>query len=104
MENNERYRFYKNNYPDWSEEQIWMAISIDMKAKDAIKSNCSDIDLHNESIMLSIIEGAREWLNVVLPNIYEKVKAFFDKIIINIGRWIQKGLNCLFDEFDKLIK
>lgn len=103
MENNERYKFYKSNYPDWSDEQIWMAISIDLKAKDTVKSNCGDIDLCDESVMVSIIEGARQWLNVVLPDIYEKVKVFFDKIIINIGKWIQKGLNYLIDKLDKLV-
>lgn len=104
MERNERFNDYKNNHPDWSDEQIWMAISIDLKAKDTVKSSEGDVDLHDESIMLSILDGARQWLNVVLPDIYEKVKTQFDKIITNIGKWIQKGLNYLLDELDKLAR
>lgn len=104
MERNERYDYYKKNHPDWSDEQIWMAISIDLKAKDTVKYSNGDVDLHDESIMISIIEGARQWLNVVLPDVYEKVKTWFDTIIKSIGRWIQKGLNYLLDELDKIAK
>lgn len=103
MENNDRYNFYKRNHPEWSEEQIWMAISIDMKAKDTVKKGGEDIDIHDESVLKKILEGAREWLNVVLPDIYEKVKNFFDNILKNIGKWIQQGLNYLLDKLDNFI-
>mgnify|MGYP007069844611 CR=1 FL=1 len=104
MDENARYKYYKENHPDWSEEQIWTAISIDMKVKDTVQNKGEDVDINDESIIKAILEGAREWLNVVLPEIYVKVKNFFDEILKNIGRWIQKGLNYIIDKIDEFTK
>lgn len=104
MDENARYKYYKENHPDWSEEQIWTAISIDMKVKDTVQNKGEDVDINDESIIKAILEGAREWLNVVLPEIYVKVKKFFDEILKNIGRWILKGLNHIIDIIDEFSK
>lgn len=90
MENNERYKFYKENYPDWSEEQIWTAISLDLKSKDVVVKNGTDIDINSPDIIEQIIRGAEQWLEVVLPQIFEKVKVYFEKLLDQLADIIQK--------------
>lgn len=90
MENNERYKFYKENYPDWSEEQIWTAISLDLKSKDVVVKNGTDVDLNSPDIIEQIIRGAEQWLEVVLPQIFEKVKVYFEKLLDQLADIIQK--------------
>lgn len=90
MENNERYKFYKENYPDWSEEQIWTAISLDLKSKDVVVKNGADVDINSPDIIEQIIRGAEQWLEAVLPQIFEKVKAYFEKLLDHLADIIQQ--------------
>ena len=88
MENNKRYNYYKELHPEWSEEQIWTAVSIDMQAANTIKKGGEDIDINDEEIIRLIISSAKEWLEEVLPAIYKKVAAFFQKAL----DWIKQGI------------
>lgn len=86
---NPRYKYYKELYPDWSEEQIWTAISLDMKTKDVVVNQGGNISIEDNVIMREIIRGASEWLEAVLPDIFEKVKDFFIVLLDKIKDWVQ---------------
>ena len=100
--NNEKYNEIKAKHPDWSDEQIWTAISLDMEADNVIENKGADVDPNDPDIIKEIILGARQWLSEVLPQIFEKVAKFFDKLITTIGTWVQKGLTYVIDLIDTL--
>lgn len=81
MDNTKRYKFYKDNYPDMSDEQIWTAVSLDIKSKDVVVKNGADVDINSPDIIEQIIRAAARWLEANLPKIFEKVKAYFDKLL-----------------------
>lgn len=101
MENSEIYRKYKELHPDWSEDQIAMAISIAMEADRTVEIN-KDVDANDPEVIKGIMEGARNWLREVLPDVFAKVAEFFDDVIVHIGDWISKGLSYVFDAIDYL--
>lgn len=101
MKNSKFYKKYKELHPDWSDDQIAMAVSIAMEADNAVDVN-KDVDPNDPEVIKGIIEGARRWLQEVLPEVFAKVAAFFDDIIIRLGEWVAKGLSYVFDAIDYL--
>ena len=97
MKTNKRYQFYKEQHPDWSEEQIWTAVSIDMQTAQTVKEGGDDVDVNNSEIVKIILEKAQEWLEEVLPKVFEKVKDLFMRAINTIAEWIEKGINYLIE-------
>lgn len=93
--NNERYDYYKQNHPDWSEEQIWTAISIDMQTKNTVLSGGRDIDITDPDVISTILRKAGDWIKEVLPHIFEKIGKFFDQAIATVLSWAKKGLQYL---------
>ncbi|MDE5629390.1 MAG: hypothetical protein K2I69_07500 [Muribaculaceae bacterium] len=93
----EQYEKYRQKHPDWTDEQIWTAISVDMQADKVIEEAGSDIDQNDPDIMEAIIRGAMEWLDAVLPIIFEKVKQFFGNLLSNIGSWVSKGIEYIME-------
>lgn len=89
---NERYEHYKKLHPEWSEDQIKAAVSIDMSASNVISKEGKDVSPNDPDIIKSILEGARDWLKEVLPDVFSRVSSFFDKLITSVGEWVQKGL------------
>ena len=43
---NPKYDEYKAKHPDWSDEQIWTAISLDMEADVVIENKGKDVDVY----------------------------------------------------------
>lgn len=93
----ELYEKYKQKHPDWSDEQIWTAISFDMQTDKVIEDAGADIDHNDPDIMEAIIRGAMEWLDEVLPIIFEKVKKFFANLLSNIGDWVKRGIEYIMN-------
>lgn len=102
--NNEKYNEIKAKHPEWSDEQIWTAISLDMEADNVIENKGTDVNPDDPDIIKEIIIGARKWLSEVLPQIFERVAQFFDKLITTIGSWVQKGLTYVIDLIDTLFR
>ena len=94
---NPKYDEYKAKHPDGSDEQIWTAISLDMEADVVIENKGKDVDPDDPDVIKEILVGARNWLSEVLPQIFERVKNFFDKIICTLASWVQKGLQYVVD-------
>lgn len=101
--NNSKFNNIKAKHPEWSDEQIWTAVSLDMETDNVIENRGSDIDPNDPNTIKQIVTGAKKWLEEVLPNIFEKVAKFFEKLIITIGTWVQKGLTYVVELIDKLI-
>jgi len=93
---NPKFEKMKSLHPNWSDEQIWTAISLDMEANNAIDLN-PDIKSDDPEILKLIIEGAKKWLEAVLPIVFEKVKEFFNDALQHIGEWIDKGIKTLME-------
>lgn len=90
--NNEKYNAMKAKHPEWSDEQIWTAISLDMQANATIeKKGGNNINPNDPDIFTTIVKAAEEWIKVALPIIFERVKPFFKKLLDNLAVWIQKG-------------
>ena len=98
---NEKYNELKAKHPDWSDEQIWTAISLDMEADKTIEDKGADVSPDDPDIIKSILEGAKNWLKEVLPQVFEKVAKFFDNLLENIGTWVKKGLLYVKELIDK---
>lgn len=90
-------------HPDWSDEQIWTAISLSMEADNVIENAGEDINPNDPDIIKQIIVGAQNWLRDVLPNIFAKVAKFFDRMISTLGEWVQKGLSFVVDAIARLL-
>lgn len=103
MNNNERYNYYKTLHPEWSDEQIWAAISIEMEAENVLDKKGQDITANDPDIIKEILDGAKKWLQEVLPNVFAKVAVFFDRLISTIGEWVQKGLTFVVESIARLL-
>ena len=100
---NEKYDYYQRLHPEWSEEQIWAAVSIDMNAAKEINERGNDVSPNDPDLIKAVLDGARDWLRDVLPNVFVKVQAFFDKMILSIGEWVQKGLSSVLELISKTL-
>lgn len=98
---NERYEHIKSLHPEWSEEQIMIACSLGMEADKAVNEN-KDLDPNDPDVIRRIIEGARNWLREVLPDVFAKVASFFDQLINSLGEWVSKGLSYLINAAEYL--
>ena len=99
----EKYNYYQKLHPEWSEEQIWAAVSIDMNAAKEINERGNDVSPNDPDLIKAVLDGARDWLREVLPNVFVKVQAFFDKLILSIGEWVQKGLSYFLELISKTL-
>lgn len=97
----EKYKYYKEKHPDWSEEQIKAAISIDLSAGNVINKAGKDVT-NSPDLIKDVLKGAKEWLQEVLPDVFAKVASFFDEMINTIGLWVEKGLTYVIDALDYL--
>lgn len=98
----EKYEYYKKLHPEWSQEQIMAAVSIDMSAANEVSKAGKDADPNDPELIGAVLQGAREWLHEVLPEVFAKVAEFFDYLITNIGKWAEKGLAYVVDAIDYL--
>lgn len=89
--NNNIYNRIKNEHPDWSDEQVWTAVSIDMQSDAVIEKSGADVDPYDPDLIEAIIRGAESWLESALPQIFEKVEQLFRNLLDNIADWIYKG-------------
>ncbi len=103
MNNNERYNHYKTLHPEWSDDQIWAAISVEMEAENVLDKKGPDMQANDPDVIKEILDGAKKWLQEVLPNVFAKVAAFFDRLISTVGDWVQKGLSFVVESIAKLL-
>lgn len=100
MNDNQKFQEFKAKHPEWSDEQIWTAISLDMETDKVIEEKGNDVNPDDPNIMGRIIEGAKAWLAAALPYIFEKVKVIFQHLLENIGEWIRKGIKYLIEHIN----
>lgn len=103
MKNHPKYKFYKELHPEWSEDQIETAVSIDMSAENEVNRRGKDINPDDPDLIRDILEGARRWLEEVLPQVFERVRGFFDNIISTLTTWVQNGLKYVVDLIGKIL-
>lgn len=103
MTTNPKYNHYKELHPDWSEEQIIAAVSIEMNAENVISREGKDVNPDDPDLIREILVGARDWLEEVLPNIFAKVSHFFESLLSTIGDWVAKGLTYVVDAIAYLL-
>ena len=101
--NNERFERIKAKHPDWSDEQIWMAVSIDMETDKTIDNKGGDIDPNDPTIWESIISKAKDWLSEVLPVIFEKVKEIFTDLLNHLKVWVIENAPLIFERIREFI-
>lgn len=92
----EKFDIIKEKHPNWSDEQIWSAVSLDMEADRVIEEK-GEISPNDPDIIEEIIRGAMEWLDDALPMIMEKVRNLFNALLQNIGNWLRKGMEYVMD-------
>ena len=92
----EKIDIIKEKHPNWSDEQIWSAVSLDMEADRVIEEK-GEINPDDPDIIEEIIRGAMEWLDDALPMIMEKVRDLFNALLQNIGNWLRKGMEYVMD-------
>lgn len=100
---NPKFNEIKAKHPDWSDEQIWTALSLNMEAEKTIEKAGKDVNPNDPDIIKEIIVGAQNWLKEVLPNVFAQVAKFFEKMISTFGEWVQKGLTYVVDAISRLL-
>ena len=95
------YDYYKKLHPEWSDDQIWIAVSLHLEGDKAVNNN-KDFDEKDPDFMENLLMGARNWLKEVLPSVFAKVGHFFDQLINTIGEWVQKGLSYAINAIEYL--
>ena len=100
---NQKFNELKKKHPDWSDEQIWTALRLDMETDAVIEEKGKDVDPNDPDVIKEILDGARNWLEEVLPEIFAKVKVFFDNLLSTIGDWVSKGLTFVVDAIARLL-
>lgn len=101
--NNPKYDYYKAKHPEWSDEQIWTAVSLDMESDKVIDAKGADVDPNDPDMIKEVLDGARRWLSEVLPDVFAKVAKFFDTLLTTIGEWVQKGLSYVVEAIAYLL-
>lgn len=91
------YNKFKIKHPEWNDEQIWMAVSMDKQTDNVIEERGANINPYAEEVIEEIMHRAMEWLYDKMPYIFEKVKEIFTRLLSNIGDWIKQGLKYVFD-------
>ena len=83
-------------HPDWSDDQIWTNVSVQMNAQDVISAAGADVSPTVELIRI-ILEKAQKWLMEVLPEIFERVAEFFVELLSTLPDWAQRGIQYIFE-------
>ena len=86
----------KTLHPDWSDDQIWTNVSVQMNAQDVISAAGTDVSPTVELIRI-ILEKAQKWLMEVLPEIFERVAEFFVELLSTLPDWAQRGIQYIFE-------
>lgn len=94
---NEKFSRIKAQHPNWSDEQIWTAISLDMETDNVIEERGANVDRNDPIILREILGRAQEWLKEVLPAIFEKVKTLFVQIFQKISEWAVVNWNRILE-------
>jgi hypothetical protein len=94
---NKKFDEFKSKHPEWSDEQIWTAVSIDMQSDTTIEEKGKDVNPNDPDILKQILIGAKKWLQDVLPVIFEKIKAFFEDLISSFEKWVKKGIDYILE-------
>lgn len=89
--NQEKFKEFKAKHPEWSDEQIWTAISLEMSAEATI-DNKKDVDPNDPNIFVEVVNKAREWMKEVIPAVFEKVKEVFTSLLDQVKTWIKDNL------------
>jgi len=101
--NTEKFNEIKAKHPEWSDEQVWTAVSLDMQTDAVINQKGDDVSMEDPDIIEEIIRGAMGWLEEVLPIIFEKVHNILEKFLENIGEWIRKGIDFIIQTISKYL-
>ena len=102
MNNNERFDRIKAKHPDWSDDQVWMAVSLDLQQDATIEQN-KDVDPNDPNIWKDIVNKAKDWLQEVLPVVFEKVKEIFAELLNRLKEWIAESIPVVFERLTDLI-
>lgn len=100
---NSVFKRIKSEHPNWSDEQIWAAVSLELQSQTLIEREGGDVNPNDELLMTAILEGAKKWLEEALPIVYEKVAEFFGKLLANIGTWVKQGMEYVIKLISKWI-
>ena len=102
MNKNERFDRIKAKHPDWSDDQVWMAVSLDLQQDASIEQN-KDVDPEDPNIWKTIVTKAKDWLQEVLPVVFEKVKEIFAALLNRLKEWIAENVPVIFERITELI-
>lgn len=103
MNKNERFDRIKAQHPDWSDEQVWMAVSLDLQQDATIDQEGDDIDPNDPAIWKTIVTKAKDWLHEVLPVVFEKVKDIFTELLNRLKEWIAENIPVLMERIWDMI-
>lgn len=103
MESNERYNYYKRLHPEWSDEQIWTAVSIDMQTAQTVKNGGEDLNINDPQLIADVLRKAGIWLKEVLPHVFEKIGKLIDKAIASVVSWAKKGVQYVIEIIGDLL-
>lgn len=92
-------------HPDWSDKQIWAAVSIMLSSDDVISASGPNVT-YSEDLFRTVLEKAKRWLSETLPDIYAEVADYFNELIDNPSDCAKQGAESqeLFLECHRLVR
>ena len=94
----EMFQHIKETNPNITDANAWTRVGVDNKI-----SNMLDADPHSfdqgwtEKLVDTIVKGAIRWIERNLPNLADMVRNALQHVLDNIGPWIQRGIEWLYE-------
>ncbi len=102
MDKNQLFEKFSLIHPEWTEEQVWTRVALDIQTDNAIESG-RDIDPNDAGFWRVLITKAKDWLSAVLPKIYEKVKEGFSKLLDSINQFVKEHARDILDAIVQIL-
>lgn len=80
----------KKNHPDWTDEQIWIFVSLSISCHGVIESAGLDAVCSMDTLK-AVIDKARKWLSENVSGEHEKAEGVFAEIMNNHSEWTKHG-------------
>lgn len=94
----EEYDFCKKKHPNWDHKKLCTKVGFSQKTDEIIERD-GDIDENDKEVMTEIVQGVGDWLEDMLPRIWDAVSDIFSNILSGILNGIVNFFSEIFSFF-----
>lgn len=94
----EMFQHIKETNPNITDANAWTRVGMGEQIDNMLNTDPSTFDNGwTDKIVEAIVNGAQRWIERNLPQIAEMVRNALQHILENIGPWIQRGIEWLWE-------